>query len=40
MPSCTTSDIDDDDDVDQEDFNILEGCMTGANVPVDQGCTD
>ena len=35
---CGAKDLDTDGDVDQEDFGLLQACLTGMNVPADPGC--
>ena len=37
-PDCQWARLDDDRDVDLDDFGIFQGCMSGPNVPADPDC--
>lgn len=39
-PICAMAKLDEDDDVDQSDFGILQRCLSGENVAADPNCTD
>ncbi len=38
--SCFDARLDDDLDVDPDDFGIFQACMSGANVPADPNCAE
>lgn len=40
VPACQTADLDQDGDIDQDDFGIVQRCYTGENSPADSNCAD
>jgi hypothetical protein len=39
-PGCEWADLDGDGDIDQDDYSIMLGCYSGANIPADPNCTN
>jgi len=40
LPGCEWADFDNDNDVDHNDYAVMQGCISGPNVPADPNCAD